>query len=40
MIAVLHGWSHNNWSQRFTGVGFIFAFGIAAAWGLHILFRR
>ncbi len=37
-MAVLQGWSHNNFGQRVTGLAFVITFGVAAAWGLKTLF--
>ena len=37
MVAVLQGWSKNNFSGRVTGVVFIVALGVAAAWGVRTL---
>jgi len=37
-MAVLQAWSNNTFSQRVTGLAFLFAFGMAAAWGVKTLF--
>jgi len=37
VVAVLQGWSKSPLSQRLIGVGFIFVFGLAAAWGVRVL---
>jgi len=37
VVAVLQGWSKNNFSGRVTGVAFMLALGVAAAWGVRTL---
>jgi hypothetical protein len=37
VVAVLQGWSKNNFSGRMTGMAFIFVLGVAAAWGVRTL---